>query len=272
MVVDATAVYWTDGNSALRKAPIAGGGAVALAQGQAKPWGLAVDDTYVYFSDMLGGAVMRTPKGAPGTPQVVSAASSPTDVGLDATSVYWIDQTSNNVWKAPKSGGTATVVLTTRAPLGVTGNNSVLVSGPGGVFVLDNYDSGIHYVYSVLGGWFTGVDADPRAIVLDDNDIYFHYRQSGSCVIDWTDQASGMTKGSFAECQRFDYTKNLLTGNACGLFYADSVELKLLRHANGVPAYGVPIFNPPPAVATADARFVYFYSANDAAIGKLPMP
>jgi hypothetical protein len=77
ITVDATSVYWTNrgarvasggtttttGNNVM-KVPIDGGTPTTLASasGQSEPWGIAVDATSVYWTDLTGGTVMKAAK------------------------------------------------------------------------------------------------------------------------------------------------------------------------------------------------------------------
>jgi len=54
-------VYWA--SVAIGKVPITGGAPITLATGAIAPFGLAVDEAYVYFSNYCeDGTILRTPK------------------------------------------------------------------------------------------------------------------------------------------------------------------------------------------------------------------
>ena len=117
LAVDAAGdVYWaglTDGS--VHRIPKAGGD-VLLASGQASPSALAVDATTVYWTDgqsgqATSGNVMAVAKNG-GTPVVLydDMTAVPVALALDATNVYFADSTDSTVKQIPKTsvdGGTA---------------------------------------------------------------------------------------------------------------------------------------------------------------------
>lgn len=79
---------------------------VTLASGQSVPSVLAIDDSFVYWTNQIdNGALMRIAKKG-GTPEVVATgALPPGGVAVDATSIYWSEFGSGgSVWKLDKSG------------------------------------------------------------------------------------------------------------------------------------------------------------------------
>jgi hypothetical protein len=54
-------VYWTDADSVM-KVPIGGRVATTVASGQNGPWGIAVDEKNVYWSNNGDGTVMKVAK------------------------------------------------------------------------------------------------------------------------------------------------------------------------------------------------------------------
>src|SRR6185369_6476196 len=58
MAIDASYVYWTDSNrGTVSKVPLAGGQTITLASGQYQAGGIAVDASYVYWSAIGSGSV-----------------------------------------------------------------------------------------------------------------------------------------------------------------------------------------------------------------------
>jgi hypothetical protein len=101
---------------------------VPLAMGTWMPGGLAIDDTYAYWSGSNEGTILRVPL-AGGTPEVlVSGEDQPQDVALGPTNIYWLT-TAGDVRTIPKSGGAPVQVLATAQP-----NPAALTAGPGGVY------------------------------------------------------------------------------------------------------------------------------------------
>jgi hypothetical protein len=111
VAADSSNVYWIDpGDGTVNSAAAVDTPTIVhLATGQAGLSDLVIDDLYLYWSNRLGGAVMRVAKSG-GTPSVVSAATEPLLVAVDDAYLYWNDSTG--IWRAPKGGGAATNVVT----------------------------------------------------------------------------------------------------------------------------------------------------------------
>jgi hypothetical protein len=52
IAVDETYVYWTDSTDTVSKVPIAGGEPTPIATGQKSPFGIAADAKYVYWTNV----------------------------------------------------------------------------------------------------------------------------------------------------------------------------------------------------------------------------
>jgi hypothetical protein len=84
-------VYWTDmGADTVNRAPQDGGPTQLLASAQNVPLRLAFDETFVYWSSNLGGAIMKVRK-AGGTPEVAVQATQPWGLAVDADTIYWLE-------------------------------------------------------------------------------------------------------------------------------------------------------------------------------------
>lgn len=119
LAVDDSYVYWTErspgGGGAIRRVSkhLAGGVVDTLVSGSYldDPWGIAVDDTQVYFTELGSGKAPRMPKAGGAISDFVPA--DPTymgqDIAVDGTNVYWLDTTgtaTGRLRRAPKGGGT----------------------------------------------------------------------------------------------------------------------------------------------------------------------
>jgi hypothetical protein len=113
LAVDTTTLYFADG-SGVHFVPIAGGTVKDLADASGKPLRLAVDAANVYWSENLGGAVMRAPKDGSGSPAVVVAATQPQGLVVVGNTVYWVSNADadQSIHAVPASGGMATTFAT----------------------------------------------------------------------------------------------------------------------------------------------------------------
>jgi hypothetical protein len=100
VAVDSTSVYWTShvGIGAADKT----NGQIAwsnnLQGGQ--PWGLAIDATDIYYTDVVLNAIMRAPIATGTIKSIVSNQASPRGLFGDATNIYWTTSTGNVMMSA----------------------------------------------------------------------------------------------------------------------------------------------------------------------------
>jgi hypothetical protein len=90
------------------------GKVTVLAEHQA-PWGIAVDGTSVYWTNMNLGTVMKVPIDGGDVVTLASGQQQPSEIVVDETSVYWINEAdigsmNGAVMKVPLEGGTPAVV------------------------------------------------------------------------------------------------------------------------------------------------------------------
>jgi hypothetical protein len=86
IAVDTTSVYWADANG-LMKVPITGGHAITVVP-RDDVTAIAVDAKHVYYA--AGNGVFEVGLGG-GPPKQLGQASSPQSVAVDSASVYWTD-------------------------------------------------------------------------------------------------------------------------------------------------------------------------------------
>jgi hypothetical protein len=163
IAVDATSVYWTNGD--VMKVPIGGGEAKALAVANATG-ALAVNQTSVFWAD--SNALMKVAI-AGGTPTTV-ASGSITGIALDAANLYFAGD--QRVIKVPLQGGTPTALASGQTPtnLAVDAENAYWTNavGSGG-------SSSIMKV-PIVGGIPTTLVAGialPFGMALDATSLYF---------------------------------------------------------------------------------------------------
>ena len=90
---DGTNIYWTDtGDQAVESATLAGASQTFIVTGRPGLTGLAVDDSFIYFTDALQNTVSRVPKGG-GTPQILAAnEETPRFIVSDGDHLFWTNQ------------------------------------------------------------------------------------------------------------------------------------------------------------------------------------
>ena len=96
MAVDANSTYWvTQGAGTVMKCQKTGCALspTMLASGLTNPQGVAVDDTWVYFTEPSANAVKKVPKNGGSVVLVAGGQQTPFNVAVDAKWVYW----TNNV-------------------------------------------------------------------------------------------------------------------------------------------------------------------------------
>jgi len=94
-----------------------------LASGQDGPWGIATDGSYIYWTNDLGGTVMKSSFFAnDSVPTVVASGQDhPRGIVADGTDVYWTNCNANGtVMKVHGVGGTPTTLVSGQnGPLGI---------------------------------------------------------------------------------------------------------------------------------------------------------
>jgi hypothetical protein len=109
----AGSVYWTNywDTGAVMKAPIDGGTAMTLSSAS-WPYGIAVSNGFVFWTNQDGGEVMRAR--LDGTdPTGLAAGVAPSTIAVDATSVYWTDDDADfPLMAVPIAGGSPTALIT----------------------------------------------------------------------------------------------------------------------------------------------------------------
>jgi len=145
IAVDDSSVYFTafvngEGAGVVRRAPKEGGASTTLAEGQSRPWGIAVDDARVYWveqgaappdaNDDTGGAtslgaIFALPKSG-GEPKALAGQANSGDViALDDDNVYWHELEA--IRRVSKEGGSASTLAS--SALHTASSNLVVAGG-----------------------------------------------------------------------------------------------------------------------------------------------
>jgi hypothetical protein len=89
ITIDTTYAYWTDiANGSVMKVPLCGGQVTTLATGQAQPTAIHIQDPVLYWTDHPAGLVLREP--AVGGPlSQVADEDYPLRIAVTSTDIYW---------------------------------------------------------------------------------------------------------------------------------------------------------------------------------------
>ncbi|MFC1610356.1 hypothetical protein ACFL6C_05310 [Myxococcota bacterium] len=116
LTLDDDFVYWTNEQQILRVSKT-GGDVLVLATGEGgMRGGVAVDKSYVYWSDNFSKTINRVPKKGGAVSVVASGLSNPLDLVVDEKSVYWVDIGDALVMMSPVNGGRPQVLAQGGAP------------------------------------------------------------------------------------------------------------------------------------------------------------
>jgi hypothetical protein len=111
-------VYWS-AHGTIATIPLDGGSATTLVSGPLpkNPFGLALDGVNVYWTDYGSGTVMSVPQAGGAAVTLASGRLHPSAVAVDDSNVYWLD--SDAVMTVPSSGGSPTTLSTSTGGLGI---------------------------------------------------------------------------------------------------------------------------------------------------------
>ena len=218
IVVDGTYAYWSDSLGAIKRVPIGGGtvttlatlngnvgyslavnsttlfvggdelvampkggGTVdVLATDQGQTWGMAIDETNVYWSAESGnGSVNYLPLGGGAVTPLVSNVNDPSGIDVDATHVYFTLLSEGKIESVPIAGGHVTEIVTdTPTPLVLRVDSGRLYwasSTPTGAILETDLTSGTNSTIA------TGLDY-PAGVALDASNIYWTVAFAGTIM------------------------------------------------------------------------------------------
>jgi len=275
IVVDATNVYFTGGIlGAVTKAPIDGGGAVALTKTtDGAAYALAVDAANVYYVDSAVEMLVKVPLNGVTQPTMLApvlAGQHSLGMGVDATSVYVLGTTGGTgsasaVVKVPIAGGAVT-------PLGTPGAGGGLVQNATSVFWIDA-DTGHLLSVPTSGGATTILVPDASeqgefsgyALALDATSVY------------WVDIGAGAVMkvpiggGTPTVLVSGAGSANGMAVDATDVYWTDAVAKSVMK----VPVGGgakttVAIADYPPFGIALDATNVYWTVPMDSSVLMVP--
>jgi len=129
LAADAAQVYWANASPAGTADPIGvftstvfDGPDITLSNAS-NVQGLAVQGSFLYYTDSAGGTVSRVPTDASAAASAIASASSPGGLVADATNVYWINAAGTTIMRVPLAGGTATPVATGQSATAIAQDN-----------------------------------------------------------------------------------------------------------------------------------------------------
>jgi len=134
--VDDTSAYFTvqAGPTSVRRADRDGGtvdGGFELVGSLQRPWGLAIDDAYVYFTEMNAGTLKRIPKAGGGANILASNLDAPRSVVVDGSFAYVAEfSLSGHIYRVtidgPDAGALTTMASSQGLPIGLTQDRDFL--------------------------------------------------------------------------------------------------------------------------------------------------
>jgi hypothetical protein len=176
IAVDATSVYWaTLGGATVQSAPKTGGGPTTTLATGGYPYEIALDDTYVYWTDN-NGPVWKVAKtgGAPVKLADQTALNSfqPMGIAVDGANVYF-DTSDGKIWQVSKACGGAPILLASDAgnePWGIAVDDQAVYYASGTTGAVESVPIG--------GGCVTRLASQPSdngciGVAVDATSVYF---------------------------------------------------------------------------------------------------
>lgn len=264
--------YVQTGAGTVNEASTASGTLTTIATGQQNPLGLAVDDTNVYWTNNLGGAVMQAPLGG-GTPTVVASAQQPMLVAVSGTFVAWTERfnapslqwSSDAIGIAPKSGGPLKVYDVPDPTATGLGILNIAVDNNYVYYIIGNYSSAFILRMSTYDGSVTqllnepGIGANaqiPYFLLVTGGQLYY-----SALGTNGSESLHAMLADGSAPSRLIDYVQNqswspgpLLATDGQSIYWG---FVRVPPCGGGVVNLAVPEFNGRPAV---DDTYLYFFS------------
>jgi hypothetical protein len=232
IVVSSASIYWvrTEAAGSIMKAPLAGGTATAAATNQAYPAMLAIDATYLYWSNRgsaADGAIMRMPL-AGGAPVVLaSGQAGPLGVAVDAANLYWA-----NYGTAANSYTDGTIM---KLPLTAVGSPTLLASAQSHPFHVAIDSTSVYWTTFYAGGSVQKVPLAggavttlataqnfPAGIAVDGTSVYWSTSgTSGASFRDGTIMKVPLAGGSPTTLASAQFTPGVVTLDGTNVYWTN---------------------------------------------------
>jgi hypothetical protein len=267
-----------------------------VADATGTPARVAVDGTYAYWSESLGGAIMRAPKDGSGSPSLVAASTEPLGLVVVGPTVYWATTytTDQTIHEAPASGGPATdfatVYLDPALSQGVRGALGEIATDGSNLFVANQESP---YRVPILADGGAGAPIALSQLGLPPTDITtgftgeIAFRANDFCAVWFSINATvdvNCTRGNWAFPEYESSGPIVLP--SCGLAYVQgksntSLLVRLVADRDFYPnptfpngGYPPPLTlnsNPVVGPLVTDGLWIYFFETMGN-IRKLPIP
>ncbi len=184
IAVDSDSVYWIEqyqnNLSSLKKVEINSGIVTELVSDPARPLGLAIDSSALYYTDNNAGTINKIDKNG-GTPTVlVSGQNKPHHIAVDSTYVYWVNEGDGLINKVAINGGSVTNITS------VTGDvikrswaSHIIAVDSANLYFIDNPTgtTGTINKVGLTGGTVTTLWSSPTiipdSIAVDSSNVYW---------------------------------------------------------------------------------------------------
>jgi hypothetical protein len=181
VAVDATTIYWSTDSGKIARRPIKGGDTETLSTTEKKPGFVAVNQTYVYWTNRDSGEVRRKPLAGGAAETIINGQVNPTGIAAGPSAVLWSEQVPDGaVYALVDGGGRFPQVRGLASPAGVTIINLSATS-----FVFDVAVEGSGQIGSTgFAGQFAPqiTFPDPAGLVYTETAAYFTSPSSGDVV------------------------------------------------------------------------------------------
>jgi hypothetical protein len=132
LAVDATRVVWVSNSasagSMVRTVPLGGGTPTTIATAGSSPYGVALDDSWVYWTvsnyTSPGGAVLKAPLSGGAAVALATGQTNPREIAVTSNNVYWVNYgdsppaTNGALMRALLDGGNPTTLAANQCGAG----------------------------------------------------------------------------------------------------------------------------------------------------------